>query len=75
MNISLEAQLREEAALAAMLRNRTLILAQQIVELTSERDQLRAELEAARNDLEAARKETAAALETKPQEVNDGAAE
>lgn len=63
MNISLEAQLREEAALAAMLRNRTLILAQQIVELTSERDQLRAELEAAR----------AAALESKPQEVTDAA--
>ncbi|OHV84147.1 hypothetical protein [Rhizobium sp. LCM 4573] len=61
MNISLEAQLREESALAAMLRNRTLILAQQLVELTSERDQLRAELEAAR----------AAA----PQEVNNGAAE
>ena len=65
MNISIEAQLREEVALASMLRNRTLILAQQLVEVTSERDQLRAELEAARAD----------ARETKPQEVNDGAAE
>ncbi|OHV81602.1 hypothetical protein [Rhizobium sp. LCM 4573] len=71
MNISLEVQLQEEAALAAMLRNRSLVLAQKLAEVTSERDQFKKELETMRKALASKSSKGRA----KPQEVNDGAAE
>lgn len=50
MNINPEIALREQSMLTEFLRQRGLVLAQMLAEMTSERDQYKAELEALRNE-------------------------
>ena len=50
MNINPEIALREQSVLSEYLRQRGLVLAQMLADVTSERDQYKAELEALKKE-------------------------